>query len=270
MGHGRSLSRDTHMSAIDLYAHPSPSYDAKVRAAQALLAQAASQHPGRVVQANSLGVEDMVITHLIDTLALPVPLFVLDTGRLHGATLALLAQLQAGRRADSPVRVYGPDLAAASAFDQREGALAMRRSVDLRRACCQIRKLEPLARALAGHSAWITGLRAEQSEARAAVQAVDTSEVATGGRVKFSPLHDWTQGDVWHYVRENGVATNALHDQFYPSIGCEPCTRAIAVGEDFRAGRWWWEQSSKECGLHASHAVIPIQAISSAQSEATA
>jgi phosphoadenosine phosphosulfate reductase len=247
------------MSAISLYAHPSPAYAAKVQAARAVLTQAATDHAGHVVQANSLGVEDMVITHLIDTQALPVPLFVLDTGRLHGTTLALLAQLQAERRADSPVRVYGPDHTAAAAFDQREGPLAMRRSVELRRACCQLRKLEPLARALAGHTAWITGLRAEQSEARAGVQAVDASEVAHGGRTKFSPLHDWTLGDVWHYVREHGVATHPLHDQFYPSIGCEPCTRAVAVGEDFRAGRWWWEQSSKECGLHGSHAVIPIQ-----------
>jgi phosphoadenosine phosphosulfate reductase len=121
-------------------------------------------------------------------------------------------------------------------------------SVDLRKACCALRKLEPLARMLQGRSAWITGLRREQSQNRAEVPAFEQDG---NGRTKFNPLAEWTWGDVWHHIGANGVPYNPLHDQFFPSIGCEPCTRAIALGEDFRAGRWWWEsESAKECGLH--------------------
>jgi phosphoadenosine phosphosulfate reductase len=127
----------------------------------------------------------------------------------------------------------------------------MRESLDLRKACCHIRKVEPLGRALTGYSAWITGMRSEQSAARADVHAVDTSDAKI---TKYNPLVDWTWGDVLHYIVENKVPYNALHDKFYPSIGCEPCTRAVSLGEDFRAGRWWWEskegESAKECGLH--------------------
>jgi phosphoadenosine phosphosulfate reductase len=123
----------------------------------------------------------------------------------------------------------------------------MYKSIELRKACCQVRKMEPLGRALEGKTAWITGLRREQSGARAEVPLVDTSEA----RVKFNPLADWTWGDVWHFIGTHQVAYNQLHDEFFPSIGCAPCTRAISLGEDFRAGRWWWEnEAAKECGLH--------------------
>ncbi len=126
----------------------------------------------------------------------------------------------------------------------------MYKSVELRKACCHIRKVEPLERALAGQRAWITGLRREQSNARAEVPLVD----ASAERIKFNPLADWTWGDVWHYIAAHEVDYNPLHDQFYPSIGCAPCTRAISLGEDFRAGRWWWENSdAKECGLHVKN-----------------
>jgi len=126
--------------------------------------------------------------------------------------------------------------------------------------------MEPLSRALAGKKGWITGLRREQSNARAEVPQVDESEQASKGLTKFNPLADWTQGDVWHYVLENRVDYNPLHDQFYPSIGCAPCTRAITIGEDFRAGRWWWEdEKAKECGLHVS----PAPATSSLSSALT-
>ncbi len=124
-------------------------------------------------------------------------------------------------------------------------------SIALRKECCGIRKMEPLARALAGQKAWITGLRREQSNARAEVPLIDESEVASKGLTKFNPLADWSWGDVWHYIAQNQVDYNPLHDQFFPSIGCVPCTRAISLGEEFRAGRWWWEdESAKECGLH--------------------
>jgi phosphoadenosine phosphosulfate reductase len=147
--------------------------------------------------------------------------------------------------------VYRPVQQSVVHFVGREGKDAMYKSVELRKACCHIRKVEPLERALAGKRAWITGLRREQSNARAEVPLVDMSDKATTGRIKFNPLADWTWGDVWHYIGLNRVDYNPLHDQFYPSIGCAPCTRAISLGEDFRAGRWWWEdESAKECGLH--------------------
>jgi phosphoadenosine phosphosulfate reductase len=137
-------------------------------------------------------------------------------------------------------------------FVARHGPQAMYESVDLRRACCAIRKLEPLSRLLEGRDAWVTGLRREQSAHRADVPDEDRDDQ---GRVKFNPLADWSWADVWHFIAEHGVPYNPLHDRFMPSIGCAPCTRAIALGEDFRAGRWWWEQEGqKECGLHL-HAI---------------
>jgi phosphoadenosine phosphosulfate reductase len=135
-------------------------------------------------------------------------------------------------------------------FVKREGKDPMYRSIELRKACCHIRKVEPLERALAGQRAWITGLRREQSSTRANVPIIDETEA----RAKINPLADWTWGDVWHYIKEHQVDYNPLHDEFYPSIGCAPCTRAISLGEDFRAGRWWWEQEdAKECGLHVKN-----------------
>lgn len=235
------------MGAIDLNARPSKDFEAKLAATQKLLVRAASEL-APLKQASSLGAEDVVITHLINSLELDIPVFVLETGALHQETLDLLERTQAASRA--PVEVYRPAQEAVVHFVGREGKDAMYRSIELRKACCQIRKLEPLERALAGQKAWITGLRREQSAARAEVPAIDTSEA----RAKVNPLADWTWGDVWHYIAVNQVDYNPLHDQFFPSIGCAPCTRAISLGEDFRAGRWWWEdEAAKECGLHVKH-----------------
>jgi phosphoadenosine phosphosulfate reductase len=241
------------MNAIALHERVSPDFNDKLARTHALLRQAAHDHahahaggPARVSQASSLGAEDMVISHLINRMGLNIGIFVLDTGHLHAETLQLLARLKAGSKA--PVEVFKPVAQAVVQFVKREGDDAMYRSIELRKACCQIRKMEPLQRALAGKTAWITGLRREQSGARAEVPAIDTSDAQ---RVKFNPLADWTWGDVWHYIALNQVAYNPLHDQFFPSIGCAPCTRAISLGEDFRAGRWWWEdEAAKECGLH--------------------
>ena len=249
-------------SAMALNARASSQYTLKLAEARAALSQAAAQFAGvdggaaTVVQASSLGAEDVVISHLINSLQLDIGIFVLETGRLHNETLALLDQFKASSRA--PVTVYTPVQETVVQFVAREGKDAMYQSIALRKECCNIRKMEPLARALAGKQAWVTGLRREQSGERADVPLVDTSEP----RTKINPLANWTWGDVWHYIRENGVAYNPLHDQFFPSIGCEPCTRAISLGEDFRSGRWWWEANleggaAKECGLHvkstASH-----------------
>ena len=235
-------------TAIELNARASTDFDAKLAQTQALLVQAAKTYPSeQITQASSLGAEDMVVSHLIRSLGLKISIFVLDTGMLHDETLALLADLKAAARV--PVHVYAPVHEAVVSFVKREGKDPMYRSIELRKACCNIRKMEPLARALDGKAAWVTGLRREQSGARAEVPLTDTSNSV---HVKFNPLADWTWGDVWHYISLHKVAYNPLHDRFYPSVGCAPCTRAISMGEDFRAGRWWWEdEAAKECGLHA-------------------
>ena len=239
------------MSAIELNARPSKDFELKLAETKALLRRAATAY-APVKQASSLGAEDVVITHLINSLALDIPVFVLETGMLHPQTLELLERTRATSRA--PVQVYQPVNESVIQFVHREGKDAMYKSIALRKACCHIRKMEPLERALAGQRAWITGLRKEQSQARADVPLIDTSDESKNGRVKFNPLSAWTWGDVWHYISVHGVDYNPLHDEFFPSIGCAPCTRAISLGEDFRAGRWWWEdEAAKECGLHVKN-----------------
>ena len=242
---------DSAGSAFSLYARETAGFADRVAEAVATLREAVAAGP--VVQASSLGAEDMVITHLINTHRLPIGLFVLETGALHPETLALLDTLRTQQASQplAPLTVYTPVQEAVVQFIAREGQDAMYRSIELRKACCGIRKMEPLQRALAGRKAWVTGLRREQSGARAQVPLRDDSELAATGRLKFNPLASWSWADVWHYIRQHGVPYNPLHDRFMPSIGCAPCTRAIAVGEDFRAGRWWWEdEAAKECGLH--------------------
>ena len=247
------------MSAIELNARASSHFAEKLAEAQALLQRAAKEF-SPVTQASSLGAEDVVITHLINSLQLHIPVFVLETGALHHETLALLERIQANSLSD--IHVYRPEQSSVLHFIRKEGQDAIFKSMEQRKACCHIRKMEPLSRALKGQRAWITGLRKEQSQARADVPLIDTSEEAKGtdannsspsrGLVKFNPLANWTWGDVWHYIAINQVDYNPLHDAFFPSIGCAPCTRAISLGEDFRAGRWWWEEeTAKECGLHA-------------------
>jgi phosphoadenosine phosphosulfate reductase len=244
-------------SAVTRNAAPSSDYTLKLAEAKNVLSQAAAQFASeagiapRVVQASSLGAEDVVISHLINSLQLNIGIFVLETGALHQETLDLLARFQASSR--SAVTVYTPAQESVVQFVAREGKDAMYKSITLRKACCDIRKMEPLDRALKGKDAWVTGLRREQSGTRSGVPLVDTSEP----RTKINPLANWTWGDVWHTIQANHLDYNPLHDQFFPSIGCEPCTRAISQGEDFRAGRWWWEANleggaAKECGLHVA------------------
>ena len=236
-------------SAISLHAKPSADFAAKVAETVALLKQAVTDF-SPLTQASSLGAEDVVITHLINHNALNIPVFVLETGALHRETLALLERTQA--HSVAPVKVYRPSTEKVIAFVKTHGQDAMYESLELRKACCQVRKLEPLAEALKGQRAWITGLRREQSTNRADVPLIDKAEEATKGLIKLNPLANWTWGDVWHYIATHNVDYNPLHDQFFPSIGCAPCTRAISLGEEFRAGRWWWEdEAAKECGLHA-------------------
>ena len=241
-------SRNTPAKATAQNAKASPDFAAKLAETRALLQRAAAQFTP-VTQASSLGAEDVVITHLINSLQLDIPVFVLETGALHTETLALLERTQAHSRA--AIHVFRPVQTSVIQFVRDKGQDAIYKTMALRKECCGIRKMEPLARALKGQRAWITGLRQEQSTARAEVPLLDISEEATKNLAKFNPLSRWTWGDVWHYIAENQVDYNPLHDQFFPSIGCAPCTRAISLGEEFRAGRWWWEdEAAKECGLH--------------------
>jgi phosphoadenosine phosphosulfate reductase len=234
------------MSAISLYARRTDGYEARLAHAVQVLKKAAAAHPGRIVQSTSLGAEDMVITDLIARDKLPIALGTLETGMLHEQTVALIGRIEA--RYGLKVEVYRPVAESVVHFVKTNGEKAMYESIDLRKACCGIRKLEPLSRMLAERDAWVTGLRREQSNNRG---VVGFSETDDKGRAKINPLADWTWNDVWHYLATNDVPYNPLHDEFMPSIGCAPCTRAIAVGEDFRAGRWWWEdEKAKECGLH--------------------
>ena len=243
------------MSAIDLNARASATFDLKLAETKALLQQAAASHAGKITQANSLGAEDVVIADLVKALNVDIPAFVLETGRLNPETLALMHQMK--DELGDKFTIFTPNNEAVIQFvakeDKGDGIEPMYKSIELRKACCNIRKMEPLDRALSGKTAWVTGLRREQSGARAEVPLLDEADLATKCRVKFNPLANWTWGDVWHYIQLHQVAYNPLHDQFFPSIGCAPCTRAISLGEDFRAGRWWWEdEAAKECGLHVS------------------
>ena len=237
------------MSAIDLNARASATFAAKLAETEALLREAATTHAGKITQANSLGAEDVVIAHLVKTLNIDIPAFVLETGRLNPETLALMDKMKA--ELGDKFTIFKPNNEAVIQFVAKEGLEPMYKSIELRKACCNIRKMEPLDRVLKGKTAWVTGLRREQSGERAEVPLLDESEFESKQRFKFNPLANWTWGDVWHYIKINNVAYNPLHDQFFPSIGCAPCTRAISLGEDFRAGRWWWEDElAKECGLH--------------------
>ena len=212
------------------------------------LAQIAQRYAPAVL-ANSLQAEDMVLTHAIATAGLPIGIFVLDTGRLHAETLELIDAIR--DRYAIEVSVYTPQAAAVANYVQFHGRDAFYRRVELRQRCCEIRKVEPLARALAGKRAWITGQRRTQAPSRAELpeHEFDTMRAVE----KFNPLAAWTEDEVWHYLRAQRVPYNRLYDHGYRSIGCAPCTRPVLPGEDPRAGRWWWEQpDTKECGLHVA------------------
>jgi len=233
-------------TAVHRHARHLQGFEERVARSLAQLQEAAAAHAGRVVQTTSLGAEDMVITDLIARHRLPIALATLDTGLLHAQTLALAERLQS--HYGMALERWQPMQEQVLSFTARHGANAMYASPAQRQACCALRKLEPLARALQGRSAWITGLRREQSAQR---QALPFSQTDDQGRQKFNPLADWLETDVWHYIGVHAVPYNPLHDAFFPSIGCAPCTRAVALGEDPRSGRWWWEQdATKECGLH--------------------
>ncbi len=218
----------------------------RVEELQRVLARAALEHAPAVL-ASSLSAEDMVLTDAILRHQFDIGIFTLDTGRLHADTLNVIDAVR--QRYGYDIKIFRPDPAAVAEYVASFGHDAFYESQDLRKRCCHIRKVEPLERALQGREAWITGQRREQAVTRAElkIQEFDTAR----GIVKFNPLADWSEAEVWAYLRKFDVPYNALHDQGYRSIGCAPCTRPTVAGEDVRAGRWWWElRETRECGLH--------------------
>ena len=215
-----------------------------------LLKKAEAEYGADIVFACSFGAEDVVLIDLISRYAPSIRIATLDTGRLPQATYDVMDACR--ERYGVDIDVHFPDAEEVEQMVREHGLNLFYHSVENRKRCCEVRKIHPLRRALAGKKAWITGLRREQADSRQTMAAIEDD--AHFGIKKFNPLIEWTQDDAWAYIRENDVPYNALHDQHYPSIGCAPCTRAIAVGEDPRAGRWWWENEEgvAECGLHAS------------------
>ena len=206
----------------------------------------ADLYPGQAVFSSSLGQEDQVITDTIFKNKFPVKIFTIDTGRLFSETYELLDRTVA--RYQAPIHVYFPEAADVESFVLNKGVNSFYESVDNRKDCCHIRKVKPLNRALKGAKVWITGLRAAQSGNRQELPMIEWMEEKQ--LYKFNPLVHWSYDEVIEYLNEFNVPYNRLHDKGFISIGCAPCTRAIEPGEDPRAGRWWWESSQKECGLH--------------------
>jgi phosphoadenosine phosphosulfate reductase len=213
---------------------------------RAFLQNALERH-ARIIYASSLGSEAMVLTDIMAADLPQIEIFTIDTGRLPEATHELLARLE--ERYGPRIRLVHPQAAALSQLSAQHGVNGFRNSISARLACCEVRKVEPFKRAIAGFSAWVTGVRREQSQVRAGALPEEWDEHY--GLYKLSPLLDWTEAQIWQYIRARNLPYNALHDQHYSSIGCTPCTRATRPGESQRAGRWWWEESAaRECGLH--------------------
>jgi phosphoadenosine phosphosulfate reductase len=216
----------------------------------------AGRFPGQVTFSTSFSIEDQVIAHHILSAGLPISIFTLDTGRLFAETYSVWSSTNS--KYDYRVQAYYPDRALLEPYLNERGPNAFYESVANRKDCCYIRKVEPLKRALQGQTVWVTGLRAEHSPERQDHRVVEWDE---GNKViKYNPLLHWDTSAVREYIDSHDVPYNPLHDRGFVSIGCAPCTRAIRAGEDFRAGRWWWEDNSKkECGLHEAAAGQPGQ-----------
>lgn len=214
---------------------------------QELLEWFLEQYGDRIALSSSLGLEDQVLTDMVCRIAGKPKIFTLDTGRLFPETYSLIDRTN--MRYGIKIAVYFPKHEAVEELVSECGMNCFYESIELRKRCCRVRKLEPLARAFEGLDVWICGLRREQSVTREGMQLVEWD--AAHGLVKLNPLIGWHESDVWNYIRKNNVPYNKLHDKGFPSIGCQPCTRAVEDGEDIRAGRWWWESPDhRECGLH--------------------
>jgi len=215
-----------------------------------LLKQAQDQFAPDLVFACSFGAEDVVLIDLITKHAPSIQIITLDTGRLPQATYDVMDACRV--KYGINIQVYFPAADEVEQMVAERGLNLFYHSVENRKRCCGVRKIHPLRRALDGKRAWVTGVRRQQADSRQDMAAVEDDDFF--GLKKYNPLIEWTEDEIWAYIRKFDVPYNALHDQHYPSIGCQPCTRAIAVGEDPRAGRWWWEHEDgiAECGLHAS------------------
>jgi len=215
--------------------------------AQEVVQWAANRFGSKIALASSFGAEDVALIDIIAKIDKNIKVFTLDTGRLHQETYNIIDAVR--EKYGVAVDVYFPKGEKVEELENKNGVNPFYRSVELRTLCCHIRKGEPLKRALSGLDAWITGLRKDQASSRASIKKVELDTV-NGNIVKVNPLRDWTSEQVWSYIRENHVPYNKLFDQGYTSVGCAPCTRPTKPGEDPRAGRWWWETTTKECGLH--------------------
>jgi phosphoadenosine phosphosulfate reductase len=218
-----------------------PSRKERIARARRLLAHVEKNHSPAAL-ASGFGAEDMVILDLIARDGLAIAIFTIDTGRIPAETHRLIAEVR--KRYGLDIAVHSPWPGSVDAYVEEHGLDGLRDSVEARRACCAIRRTEPLRRALSRKRAWITGRRSEHLDARADLR--EAEDVPASRLWKFNPLADWTDADVWAYLRENRVPWNALHDQGYPSVGCEPCTRAVRPGEPPRSGRWWWERDRED------------------------
>jgi phosphoadenosine phosphosulfate reductase len=233
----------------------SPRLQSLVDGTRVLLERAVHDYKD-VVYSNSLGAEAMVLMDIMAAHTPEIEIFTLDTGRLHDETLALLDRLE--RRYQRRIEVFYPDAAQIEQYVRDNGINGFYLGLEERQSCCHIRKVEPFKRAIAGHKAWVTGVRREQSHERANGEAVVWDE--RYGLWKVSPMLEWKEEDVWDYIRARNLPYNPLHDKGFPSIGCAPCTRAVEPGADPRSGRWWWENpESRECGLQPRRRVIPIK-----------
>ncbi len=219
----------------------------KGKSAEEIVRWAADTFGSDIAFANSFGAEDVALTDIIAKEGPAIRVFTLDTGRLHDETYDVMERIRV--RYDLTIEGYFPDREAVERLEREKGYYSFRESLENRKECCGIRKMEPLRRALSDTKAWMTGLRSAQAVTRTDMAALEWDE--GNGIAKVNPLIDWGEKQVWDYIKANQVPLNALHDRGFPSIGCAPCTRAIKPGEDVRAGRWWWENpDSKECGLH--------------------
>ena len=212
------------------------------------LHKVAEMYPGKVKLSSSLGQEDQVLTDMISRHSIDISIFTLDTGRLFNETYELIEKTEA--RYKKKIEIYFPEADAVEKMVNEKGINLFYNSVEERKLCCHIRKVVPLNRALTGTSVWVTGLRSSQTANRHDLPIIEW--MPEKNLCKYNPLLNWSYDDVMDYIHTNSVPYNPLHDKGFVSIGCLPCTRAIESGEDPRAGRWWWETSQKECGLHVS------------------
>ncbi len=216
--------------------------------AEEILSFFIKEYNGKVAFGTSLGAEDQVITHMIANIDKSTKIFTLDTGRIFPETYKTLAETN--KKYGINIEVYFPNSERVERMVNEKGINLFYESVENRKLCCHVRKIEPLHRAMTDVDVWFTGIRREQSVTRIMTEIVEFD--SANGKIKVNPLVDWTEEDVWNYIKENNIPYNKLHDRGFPSIGCQPCTRAVKPGEDIRAGRWWWEEPEhKECGLHS-------------------